>query len=300
LAALLLTDDPRGERLVLRGVHPDLIELSPPKGKQKIGIAQVREVIAQGQFAPVEAPHKVCLLPVSEALTPEAANALLKVLEEPVRGLVFLLLAEHPSDILPTILSRSRIVRLAPPSTADLLAELAAAGYSEKEGRYLLVVTRNREELNPFLETHADLSTLRDNAESAARAASPEELTAAVTGSDPILRHTAILLLLERLIGRDRELAVLAPRLLARVEREKGALLLEDLLNVAFAMIRWEEIPSPYEGRLFSSLCERVQPERVLEFCRKVERAGRAWERYAPAEAIFLSLFLALGRLNHG
>jgi len=51
-ASLLLARSPQEEDLVLRGVHPDLIELSAPEGKEKIGIAQVREVIHQAQFAP--------------------------------------------------------------------------------------------------------------------------------------------------------------------------------------------------------------------------------------------------------
>jgi len=297
LAAPLLASDQHGEGLVLRGVHPDLIELSPPTGKQKIGIAQVREVIRDGQFAPTQASHKICLLPTAEALTPEAANALLKVLEEPPRGLVFLLLAEHSSDILPTILSRSRIVRLTPPSQEEILAKLTAVGYGEEEGRYLLALVHNDEELRDFLATHEDLAALRAQAEERVRGATPEEWVAAVTGSDPILRHAGILVAVDRFLDGDVELAVVGARLLARVERAKGVLFLEDLLDVAFAMVRWKAIFPPYEDRLLASLCERVRPKVVLAFCRRVEKRYQALERYAPPESVFLSLFLAIGRL---
>ncbi|MEA1871433.1 MAG: hypothetical protein U9N00_04500, partial [Candidatus Bipolaricaulota bacterium] len=298
LAAPLLGSDQQGEGLVLRGVHPDLIELSPPTGKQKIGIAQVREVIRDGQFASTQAPHKVCLLPTAEALTPEAANALLKVLEEPPRGLVFLLLAEHSSDILPTLLSRSRIVRLTPPSQEDSLAKLTATGYGEEEGRYLLALTRNEEELRGFLSSRVDLAALRVQAEEKARAASPAEWVAAVTGSDPIFRHAGILVAVDRFLDGDVGLAVGGARRLARVERAKGALFLGDLLNVAFAMARWGAIYyPPYEDRSLASLCERVRPEAVLAFCRRLEERYQALERYAPPESVFLSLFLAIRRL---
>jgi len=64
-AALLLARSTQEGDLVLRGGHPDLIELSAPEGKDKIGIAQVREVIHQAQFAPTQAEQKVCLLPLS-------------------------------------------------------------------------------------------------------------------------------------------------------------------------------------------------------------------------------------------
>ena len=83
---MLLVRSPQEENLVLRGAHLDLIELSAPEGKERIGIAQVREVIHQAQFAPMQAAQKVCLLPRAEQLTMEAANALLKVLEEPPHG----------------------------------------------------------------------------------------------------------------------------------------------------------------------------------------------------------------------
>ena len=298
LAAPLLAAGTHREGLVLRGAHPDLIELSPPEGKQKIGIAQVREVIRQGQFSPVEAPRKVCLLPVSEALTLEAANALLKVLEEPPRGLLFLLLAEHQSDILPTILSRSRIVRLAPSAKEKALAELTAAGYTDEEGRYLLSIVRNEKEISFFLATHADLQTLRVQAESAACEASPEELFALIIGPDPILRRAGLLLLIERLIDKDRQLAVAGARFLARGKREETPLLLEDLLSISFAVARQGIIPDSERDRTLASLSARVHPTRLFAFCLRVERAWQALERYTPPEAIFFSLFLALGEAS--
>jgi hypothetical protein len=110
-------------------------------------------------------------------------------------------------------------------------------------------------------------------------------------------RHAGILVAVGRFLDRDVELAVVGARLLARVERAKGALFLGDLLDVTFAMARWEAIPPPYEDLLFSSLCERVRPKAVLAFCRRLEERYQALERYAPPESVFLSLFLNIGRL---
>ena len=109
-APLLSSSSQEVERAKLRG-HPDLLELVAPDGKERIGIAQVRDLIRSAQFSPVQGDRKVCLIPRAEALTPEASNALLKIVEEPPRGLAFVLLADHPSDLLPTIVSRSRVVR---------------------------------------------------------------------------------------------------------------------------------------------------------------------------------------------
>jgi hypothetical protein len=139
---------------------------------------------------------------------------------------------------------------------------------------------------------------LRAQAEERVLAASPEEWVAAVTGTDPILRHTGILVAIGRFLDRDVELAVAGARLLSRVERAKEVLFLEGLLNVAFGMVRWGPISPPYEDQLLASLCERVRPKAILAFCRRVEERYQALERYAPPESVFLSLFLNIGRLT--
>lgn len=301
LAAPLISDEPREQRLVLRGAHPDLIELTPPTGKEKIGIDRVREVIRQGQFAPVQGRRKVCLVARAEALTLEAANALLKVLEEPPRGLVFLLLAEHTGDILPTILSRSRVVRLTPPSQGDLLAQLTTAGYPEEEGRYLLDVARRNGEIDRFFATRVDLPALRAQARESAKAATADALIAMVTAADPVLRREGILSLLERLIGEEAELIAVGVRLLAQAGRETVTVLLEDLLYLAFDLVRASVIGcGPYQDETLLRFSYRVKTERLLQFCASLERARRAVEGYAPLEAVLLWLLLTAGRLTDG
>jgi len=149
-ASLLLARSPQEEHLVLRGAHPDLIELSAPEGKEKIGIAQVREVIHQAQFAPTQARQEVCLLPRAEQLTMEAANALLKVLEEPPRGLVFLFLAENPGDLLATIVSRSQVIHMVPSVDSDSLSSIP----------FTISRSRSLSAASTCLRNHAKLSTL--------------------------------------------------------------------------------------------------------------------------------------------
>ena len=301
LTAPLIADTLGEQRRVLRGVHPDLIELASLAGRETIGIAGVREVIRQGQFAPVQGKRKVCLIANAEALTLEAANALLKVLEEPPRNLVFLLLATHTGDILPTILSRSCVVRLAPPVEQDLLARLVAAGYSEKEGKYLLRVARKEEELERFLAAREDLTAMREKAREAVRDATTESLMAALVAADPILRCEGILVLLDRLVNGDAELVVAGARVLAQKGREKVAALLEDLYTIAFDGVRASlSLPIPYHDALLDVLGEEVELEQALRFCQKVERAQQAVEGYVPLEAVLLSLFLSARRLRDG
>ena len=95
-----------------RGVHPDFLVLRP-RG-ESIRIAQVREAEEFLRFRPLEAPVRVVLIPEAERLTPEAANALLKSLEEPPPYAHFLLTAVSAESLLPTIVSRSQVVRFRP------------------------------------------------------------------------------------------------------------------------------------------------------------------------------------------
>jgi len=303
-AALLLARSPQETDLVLRGGHPDLIELSAPEGKERIGIAQVREVIHQAQFAPAQASQKVCLLPRAEQLTPEAANALLKVLEEPPRGLVFLFLAENPGDLLSTIVSRSQVVRVKPTIESHSISRLIASGYKEDEARYLMEVVESEAELDSFLSHQVDLVSARKEATAVAGEATTSELVTLAIGDDPIVRREATALFVKRLIRGERELAVAgaisisrAGRAISisRTGREAAARLLNQLLNVSFSALRdgvREEDDPHAQGSFLSS----IDPQVWSDTCRRIQRAQRALDRYTYLDGIFLSLFLGMIR----
>ncbi len=81
----------------------------PPQNLVKVG--QVRSLIRNAQRAPSEGKDKIYIFPIAKFMS-EAANSLLKVLEEPPEYAHLLLLAENPSDLLPTIRSRCSQIRL--------------------------------------------------------------------------------------------------------------------------------------------------------------------------------------------
>ncbi|HAX81566.1 MAG TPA: DNA polymerase III subunit delta', partial [Actinobacteria bacterium] len=81
-AQLLCQDDPGCRRRVLADLHPDLI-LVEPDGRTGLGVERARETVARAVLTPVEADHKVFLFEDAGAMNEEAANALLKTLEEP-------------------------------------------------------------------------------------------------------------------------------------------------------------------------------------------------------------------------
>jgi len=150
LAARLLCagDDPEGRcdscRRARRGIHPDLLTLSP-EGVQ-IRVDRVREAIAFGAGRPYEAERRVVRISRSELLGIEAANALLKTLEEPGSRLHWILTTRRPEALLPTIRSRCLAVRVASPPIPDRIRLWREAGLSDEEAADLAVFAPEAEE----------------------------------------------------------------------------------------------------------------------------------------------------------
>ena len=106
-----LRETDKKETRVLVQPHPDVLILPPDPPQLLIKLGQVRTLIQRSQYLPSEAPKKIFIL-TSSNLMKEAANSLLKVLEEPPPSVHIILLAENPSELLPTIRSRCALVRL--------------------------------------------------------------------------------------------------------------------------------------------------------------------------------------------
>ncbi len=111
----------KGCKKFLRGVHPD-IEIIKPSGKS-IKIDQIRALESKLHFVPLESSRRLILITEADLLTREAANSLLKSLEEPPLYTLFVLLAPSPDVLLPTIVSRCQMIRFHP-IPADLISEV--------------------------------------------------------------------------------------------------------------------------------------------------------------------------------
>ncbi len=98
-------------RKILSGNHPDLHIASVPEQKTVLGVSEIREAIHQLGYAPFEGRFKILILESGEKLTDEAQNALLKTLEEPPRAAVILLVTPLFGALIPTVVSRCRLVR---------------------------------------------------------------------------------------------------------------------------------------------------------------------------------------------
>jgi DNA polymerase-3 subunit delta' len=115
--------DKRETRLFVQ-THPDVLIIPPDPPQMMIKVDQVRHVTSGIYFRPSDAKHKVYIF-ASAPFLKEAANALLKVLEEPPEFATLFLLVENPGSLLPTIRSRSIMLHLSPLPLAEIEADLA-------------------------------------------------------------------------------------------------------------------------------------------------------------------------------
>jgi len=129
-AAELLAEgspDPDGTRArVLRGAHPDLTWVVPT-GAAVMRRADIEEpVVGAASRTPFEAQRRVFVLEGVDTMNDEAANRMLKTLEEPPSFAHLVLLTDRPGDVLPTIASRCQPVRFDAPPPEVIEASLSS------------------------------------------------------------------------------------------------------------------------------------------------------------------------------
>jgi len=119
--------------------HPDLVIVRPSdKGAREIEIDMIRDMRYLVSLKPYEFRTKVCIIDESDRMSPQAANALLKTLEEPPPGSVLVLIVENLSKLLPTIASRCQVIKffpLMPDALEETLKE--EYGVDMMKARYL-------------------------------------------------------------------------------------------------------------------------------------------------------------------
>lgn len=135
-AAALLADgaaDPAGARTrVEHGTHPDLTWVSP-SGAHEMLVGDVEPVIAGAALTPFEAAKRVFVLERADTLIEQAANKLLKTLEEPASFVHLILLTDRLAEVLPTIRSRCQLVRFDALPPAALAERIGRRGIAPEQ-----------------------------------------------------------------------------------------------------------------------------------------------------------------------
>lgn len=113
--------------------HPDVFAAYPEGASFSIKIGTIREIIYQASLKPYEGRKRIFIINDSEAMTEEAQNAFLKLLEEPPQNHIFILTSSNTAGLLPTVLSRCKALKFYSLSQEKILESLRGCGASEEE-----------------------------------------------------------------------------------------------------------------------------------------------------------------------
>jgi len=152
----------RSCRRIGTGNHPDLVVVEP-EGRTSLGVDQARGVVSQSVLTPVESDRRVFLLEEAGLMTEQAANTLLKTLEEPTAPVIFLLVAESEDDFPPTVSSRCRTVHFGRVPEEVLTGALVGRGIEADTARVAALVAGGRPGLALSIVTNPEVAAVRQS-----------------------------------------------------------------------------------------------------------------------------------------
>src|SRR3712207_778757 len=165
-------------RAIINNSSMDVLEMDAASNR---GIDEIRDLRDKVNLAPTQGRMKVYIIDEVHMLTPEAFNALLKMLEEPPEHVVFVLATTEKHKVLPTIISRCQSFDFRRPGIETLvkkLAEIAKAEGIEVESEALTVIAR--EGRGSFRDAEGLLDQLSSFAEGPITASMVRELLGSV------------------------------------------------------------------------------------------------------------------------
>ncbi|MBW1605980.1 DNA polymerase III subunit delta' [Lactobacillus sp. Sy-1] len=130
--------------------HPDVVIVEPDGASIKID--QVRMLKAEFSKSAVEGNQKAFIIDGADLMTTEAANSLLKFIEEPVGNVVSFLLTSNKTQVLPTIVSRTQLVEFPALAPAIFAKELAANGIEQSYFNLIMKMTNNIDTVKEWFE----------------------------------------------------------------------------------------------------------------------------------------------------
>ena len=130
--------DKRNDDPLVFASHPDFLTFPPDGPLRQIGIPQMRLLKERAQYKPLTGSRRVFLIDQADRAGEQAANSLLKTLEEPPDHLILIMTAENVYDLLPTIRSRSVILNFSPLTNEDMQDFATFRGLDNAERRIAL------------------------------------------------------------------------------------------------------------------------------------------------------------------
>jgi DNA polymerase-3 subunit delta' len=145
--------DKRNDDPLLFASHSDFVTFPPDGPARQISIQQMRTLKELAQFKPLHGTRRIFLIDHIDRANEQAANSLLKTLEEPPEHLIVIMTAENPYDLLPTIRSRAIPFQLAPLSNEEMRGFIRQRGLTDPDRRIALAAG------SPGLTISIDLET---------------------------------------------------------------------------------------------------------------------------------------------
>lgn len=267
-------------RKVVGGTHPDLRIIAPGRTdtgaeRRAVAIDQVRELKRDAAYPPYEGKWKIFIIEDTEQMRAEAANSLLKVLEEPPASTVMILLSESTEGLLPTLVSRAQLVRFTLVPAAEIVEALTARRVPVTHAPYLAAMAGGR--VGAALE-------------------------AATAGEEVLARRNEVLRTLRAVEGGDVIAGLDAAEAVAKQKDE-----IERWLDVALLWFRdlaiWQAAGDP---GLLTNLDRQadvaagaglVSAERLARTIDAIEQAKAALRRNINPRLILETLFIQMGAI---
>lgn len=133
-----LPADKRNDDPLFFGTHPDFLTFPPDGPLRQISIPQMRLLKERAQFKPLHGERRVFLIDQADRANEQAANSLLKTLEEPPAHLILIMTANNVYDLLPTIRSRCVMLNFSPLTNEEMQAFARERGLDNAERRIAL------------------------------------------------------------------------------------------------------------------------------------------------------------------
>ena len=251
--------------------HPDIVWMEPQSKSRQITIDEIRDLIRQLSQTSFAGGWKASVILCADRMTDQAANALLKTLEEPSARTLLILITDEPQALLPTISSRCQRISLSDEDEEisrhwkdpllDILGELPPASIPEA-GLFTGRIT-------------GILNALKEEFEAEETDRLPEDLSAKEAKDLLAARSTA------RLIGSRTEIL----RTMLRWQRDVLMLVLEQ----DEAALDFRDDLEPLKRQ--AMLCTRAE---ALRRVAAVEEMGRQFDRNLPEGLVFSNFFAQL------
>ena len=303
---LCLADDPGARpcrkcsacRKVGTDNHPDLHLVAPEGAGEQIRIGQVQQLTADLSLTAMEGRFRIAIVTAAQRLNLDAQNALLKTLEEPGPATCLVLCADDAAPLLPTVLSRTARLRLAPTPVETLTDRLVGAGHAEPaQARALAIAAGGRPGIAITLSDQPDAVLARARisrtllelagADRRTRLGAAAELISDAAAVDAAMRGEVAPASNKRLQPVERRRAI---HLIIDVWRDLG----RDLAIAAHAGGRGVRDLDQLEELL--DLAGRVDQRALRRFLDRLDRLMLAVEGYASPELTLDALLLSWPR----